>query len=192
MEASKLYNDIQELLLVIKDDEEKLMNVISYLEKLILNEYKTENKKALPEEYKDTILQIADAIDTGVVCFLNPETMEIEQVQNRTIFDLNEYEEQNDDMLDEFGMNYFNWDDYIKFEPLERDEIYRIMENFITQQDNVKFAEKLEDVLSSPQPEIGFIKAVREFGQNDQWVKYKKQETINHVKAKLLNELRLR
>jgi uncharacterized UPF0160 family protein len=191
MNADKLYEDILKLLALIKDDEEKLTIVLSYLEKQILNEYQVEKKMTLPEKYKNTILQIADAIDTGIVCFLNPDTMEIEQVQNSTIFDLEEYKEQNDDMLDEFGMNYQNWDNYIKFEPLERDEVYRIMENFTSETDDTKLAGKLEDALSSPQPEPEFIRVISQYGKNTQWVKYKKQQTINRVKTQLLNELRL-
>jgi len=190
MEANFLYQDILGMLSIIKNDTDKLMAVLSCLENEILGENRVKKDTEISAEYRDTIMQIADSVCNGFINFLNPETMEIEQLQRNTTYDSEEYEELNDDMIDEYGMNYMKWDNYIKFEPPGPTDLIRIMEKFVSQLKNSLIGSKLVNSLEGPTPISSFLRIVEKENCGQEWEQFRKNETLNYVNDILTNKMR--
>lgn len=192
MKSEELYVDIIGMLSLIDNDEEKLMAVLNFLENQILNDGINPKNHELSEEYRSTILQIAHAIDSVFVCYLNPDTLEIEQVENRGIFENEAYNEQNDDLLDEYDLSNAKWDDRIKFEPLDSNDVLLIMQKFVTQLNDEQLSRKLESVLGEENPVTKFRRIIEKTDKRSAWKAYKDQATIDYVKTRLLDQMRLR
>lgn len=192
MKSEELYVDIIGMLSLIDNDEEKLMAVLNFLENQILNDGINPKNNELPEEYRSTILQIAHAIERGFVCYLNPDTLEIEQVENRGIFENEAYNEQNEDLLDEYDLSNAKWDDRIKFEPLDSNDVLLIMQKFVTQLNDEGLSRKLESVLGEENPVTKFRRIIEKSDKRSAWKAYRDQATIDYVKTRLLDQMRLR
>lgn len=192
MDANKLFRDTRGMLNMIKNDEDKLREALTFLEDQQLSKHHTDPLVEVPEDCRATVHQIADALENGFVCFLNPETLEIEQLEQNTYYPNEDYEELNEDRMDEFDLNYKTWDNMIRFEPLNVNEIYLIMEKYVAQREDGELTRRLEDSLSNEKPLNSFRKIIDECGftLKEDWQDYKKCAIIEYVTAKLLNELR--
>lgn len=78
------------------------------------------NSNNIPEK---VINEIAGLIDCGLICFLNPETLEIETIMGNSYYD--DYS----DMRDEIFSRIDNWPKCIEIVPPESWEGFKIMEN---------------------------------------------------------------
>lgn len=192
MTTEKLYGDVLSLLSLIREDKEKLTEILTFLEDQQLTQYNNRPDTNISDEYSNTILQITESLENGFICFLNPITLEIEQVPQSMYFESQDIVEQNEDKLDEFGLNYVQWDDYIRFEPLGPNEIFIIMENYVTYVGKGDIVSKLEDALDDEFPVESFEKAVANSNLQEDWQVYKRKAMISYVSGRLLNELRMR
>lgn len=190
MDAQHLYKDILGMLTIIKDDEKKLLNVLTCVEDQIIGtEKQSRRRDEISPDYKDTILQIADSLYNGFICYLNPDTLEIEQVQRDTYLDNDDYSELNDDMLDEYDLNFMKWDSYIKFEPPGPNDLLRMMEKYVSQLKDSLVGFKLVCALDDIAPISSFMKAVNECKQEEDWTEFRQKETVNYVNDILMNKL---
>ena len=190
MDKPELLENIMEMLALIADDERKLLKIYSFIEKEILNSKENIGEKDILKRYEDTIPQIINAINSGMVCFLNPDTLEIEQAPNNTLFDLEDYEEQHDDRIDDFDMNYMQWETYIKFEPVPYNEQYRIMERFIFKLDDEELASKLETSLSQDYGINNFKSVVQDSHRRNMWEHFYDEAIENYVRTILMEGLK--
>lgn len=188
MRTDELYQMVLSKLGHIKDDEAKLSSVFILLEELEDGNQPGEIVSAEiedGEEYKNVVMQIADALNDGFICFFNPETLEIEQVDCKAWFHPVEIAEQNDDMLDEYGLDYLKWNDYLRFDPFDREDLRIAMEDFAEEIDDPELSRKLTDKLEANAPLRDMLKIIRHAGKEDVWNVFKKQEIINYVKGEL-------
>ena len=101
MNAQQLLNGILPILHSVKEDKEKLQKILDFLLDEIY-ENPVEEEPERPERYRELVKSIAQSIDCGMVCFINPETLEVEET-NR-----NQYREE---------INGFYNDDGTKIDP---------------------------------------------------------------------------
>ncbi|MFA6361075.1 MAG: hypothetical protein WCX14_10270, partial [Dysgonamonadaceae bacterium] len=64
----------------VKDDNVKLQMILDFLENEIVEEDNYSSIDEVPEKYKLLISEIAELIDTGMLCFLNPKTDELDYI----------------------------------------------------------------------------------------------------------------
>jgi hypothetical protein len=192
MRTEELYQYILEKLYNIKDDKVKLTHLLNWLDEEDLDEINGYVPGEIPEEYKSIISQITDALNKGFVCFLNPYTFEIEQVQGKGIFDYEEYEEQNEDMIDEYGLNYIKWDDYIKFEPFDRTELLGKMEKFVFRSGDNKLKQQLGTDIEEERPIFRCMKVFEKAGRMEDWLSFKRAEAEAYVMNRLATGLKER
>ena len=74
---SDTLNQILAVIRSIKDDERKLEEVLGFLEEKFVEDFDFKTI-GVPERFKLCVVEIADSIEAGLVCFLNPETLEID------------------------------------------------------------------------------------------------------------------
>jgi hypothetical protein len=81
MNAQQLLDQILPLLHSIKDDKEKLTKLLHFMEEeFVEEEIEQDNydyKEKLPEKYRDIVKQMADSLSANLLCFFNPDTLEL-------------------------------------------------------------------------------------------------------------------
>ncbi len=63
-----------------------------------------------------------------------------------------EIAEQNEDMLDEFALDYIKWDEYIRFDPFGRRSYGQLWRSFAVEIDDEKLGEKLQNEMELNRP----------------------------------------
>lgn len=181
MNTNELINQILPIIHSVKDDGEKLQKILDFLLEEIYEE--PDDRVEIPEKYRELVRKIAESIDSGMICFINPDTLEMEDVPKSLLddgFGLDEDdEEENDGEYDENGMlpmNHRKWEKCITVEPRESRESFRIMEGFVDHVDDKKLRNQLVYALSNRRPFANFKYQVEGSSCRKQWFAYKQQK----------------
>ncbi|MCD7977125.1 MAG: hypothetical protein LUG51_08190 [Tannerellaceae bacterium] len=188
MKIEDLYQMVLSKLGHIKEDESKLSRVFILLEQMDVDGGEEEIVGVDVEdgeEYRSLVMQIADALNDGFVCFVNPQTLEMEPVDCKGYYDAIEIAEQNEDMMDEYDLDFTKWDGYIRLQPFGREELRTAMGKFALEIDDPKLAEKLQNALEANKPLRKMLDMIRDADKWLVWQVFKKQEIINYVKGEL-------
>jgi hypothetical protein len=143
----------------------------------------------LPEKFTAIINQIAQSIDAGFICYLNPETLEMEDVPKSLMDDPHEFEMTTGFALEEEELKYETWDECYVFEPLDSDESFRIMEAFAENVKDEILQEQLFYVLRCKKPFANFKEVIYSSGQNENWFQFKMNWMEDHVKQIIYSEI---
>ena len=122
-----------------------------------------------------------------MVCFLNLDTLETEDVAPEWLdedFDFELKTGVSKDEMDIFKHN--DWENSLKFEPLESSESFRIMEYFTSQLKNIPLQNKLINALNNRKPFANFKFHIDNSGEfRQQWFNVKQKQLEKHVKTLL-------
>ena len=86
--------------------------------------------------FDETIREIADFIDAGLICYVNPETGEMEAFteEDDLEIDLSENDNEEDDEFNDFKAQILrvdSWDKFVIIRKPDSSEAFRFMENFV-------------------------------------------------------------
>ncbi len=143
----------------------------------------------LPHRFNVLIPQIAQNIDAGLVCFLNPETLEMEDIPQKMWNDPDEFYALTGVSAKNEPYKHDSWDDYWTFEPLESLEAFRIMENFAGNMPDKRFREKLFVTLNRHNPFSHFKTLIDGSKYRDDWFRFKLEQLEMHVKQELFDKI---
>ncbi|MDD4426165.1 MAG: hypothetical protein PHS40_09595 [Mariniphaga sp.] len=149
-----------------------------------------EIEDAIPERFEKHITEIADSIDAGLICYLNPETLEMEDIPQMLMNDPEEFEaittgtHQEDE---EF--QHEKWDEYYKFEPLESHESFQIMESFADSLKNESLQNQLYYALNHSRPFANFKAIIQNSKERQNWFNFKKEFLKQHVRRLIRDEI---
>ena len=88
MNTEQLMNEILAVLQIIQNNKRKLEK----LHQFVMNEiYEEPEPEKIPEKYKKTVSEIADNLLAGLICFLNPDTLEIEFLPKDMVYEPEEF-----------------------------------------------------------------------------------------------------
>jgi hypothetical protein len=186
MNASQLLDNILKILYTVKEDKNKLEKIQRFLEDEIYEVPEASVEIDIPEKYKKVVSQIADSIDAGFSCYLNPVTLEIEEIHRNMMDDHFDYEDSDSESDEEISYKYYDWEKYIIFEPLESDESFKIMEQFAEQLSDNKLQNKLFNALNNRKPFANFKYLIDNSLYRQDWFDFKKRRLENHVYELLL------
>jgi len=172
MKNDWLIGQILPILHSVKEDEGKLQRILDFLEREIWEEPQEEE---IPEKYRKVVSEIAENIDCGLVCYLNPETLELEEVSKNLAMDPEEFEQCTGESWDE-TFKHGQWDRCITIEPREPNEAFKIMEHFVNEIDDARFAQRLSDILNRKRPFANFKAHVEGSKYRQQWFDFKQSE----------------
>jgi len=179
MKNDELLNQILPILHSVKDDEEKLQQILDFLLEEIYEEPDYEIE--IPEKYRELVRKIAEAIDCGFICFVNPATLEMEDVPKSLLeerfFTENDEEEEDD----ELELQHENWEKCISVEPPESHESFEIMENFVQEVDDKKLQKQLINALERRHPFANFKNTIDNSDCREQWFAFKQRELEKYV-----------
>ncbi len=143
----------------------------------------------IPYHFLEFIPKIAENIDAGFICYLNPDTMEMENVPKAQMDDPEEFEMNTGEPLGLEGLNFPKWENCIVFKPLESYEYFSIMEEFIFSLDDDRFSEKLMHALNHKKPFGHFKNLIDNSRYREDWFSFKKIWLEKHVKELIFHEI---
>lgn len=167
----------------IMDDDEKLTQVLEFLETEIVEKdasFIMEDEDCMsqvPEKYRKTIKEIAKNMQMSLISYFNPNTMEIESIP-KDYYD-NFVEEVDEDLYSD--LKYEEWEKCIIIEPLESGESYRIMERFVNLLPDNKEAGYLVRALNGKKPFANFNYQIHNSKYRDQWFAFRQKELEDYV-----------
>ena len=124
------------------------------------------------------ITEIADTLDTGMICYYHKQTGELESHPVEMID-----EELWQEVLDKIDENYM---DYLRIEPMESHESFKIMEDYIAEIPDQKIQHRFEEVIRQRKPFQQFKNLLLDYPElRNRWFTYKLQRYIEYVKNKL-------
>lgn len=170
MKQDQLLDQILPILHAVKDDAEKLQRILDFL----LDEIYEEQDEALiiPVEHREIMKKIAESIDCGLVCFFNPDTLEIEEVPLEFINDPEEYESITGEAWDE-TFKHAGWEKCITVNPPESFESFKIMEQFIDEIEDNNLQSRLVHALRNRKPFANFKNIIENSKYREAWFSFK-------------------
>ncbi|HSO87309.1 MAG TPA: UPF0158 family protein [Draconibacterium sp.] len=180
MNAQQLLNEILPILHSVKEDKEKLQKILDFLFEEIYEEPE-ENDPEIPEKYRELVHTVAENIDCGLVCFINPETLEVEEIPKGMLDGFSDFSldpEFGDEDEDEEEQKFLHdeWETCITVEPRESSESFRIMERFVDEVNDKILKNKLINALNNRKPFANFKNIVESSDYREAWFAFKQQQ----------------
>lgn len=182
MNKKQLLDAILQIIYTIKEDKNKLEQVFTYLKEEV---YQEPEEEELAEKYIEIVSKITDGIDSGFICYLNPETLEIKEFFQQEDFDFEEHEAITGEEIDSFDLE----NNFICFEPLESFESFQIMEEFADNLEDARLQNRLINALSRRKPFANFKAIIDNSDFRQDWFDFKKRWLENYVKELLMSQL---
>lgn len=183
MKATELLDEILLIIRTVKEDKEELQKILDFLEDEIVIPNDEEQEVQLPEKYNAVVKEIAGSIDAGQVCFLNTNTLQIDEIPFHLYSDRTMYEMETGFTLKDFKPKYTRWKKYITIEPLASQESFEIMEKFANQLDNSRLKNQLVYALNNRKPFANFKRIIDNSDIRQDWFDFKDKQLRNYVKA---------
>jgi hypothetical protein len=177
--VNELLNQILPILHSVKDDEEKLQQILDFLLEEIYEE--PDDKVEIPEKYRELVRKIAESIDCGMICYINPVTLEMEDIPNSLPGEYNALDEEDEDEDDMLNLQHLKWDKCITVEPPESSESFGIMEGFVSEVDDTKLQKQLINALSNRRSFAKFKRIVESSSCGKEWFAFKQQKLEEYV-----------
>jgi len=176
MKTSELLDQVLGHVRLIKDDKEKLETLLDFM-KDQLADYQEEETEELPLQFEKTIHPIAQAIDAGMICYLNMDTQELVEI-HPDFMDL-EDEEDDDDS------EYLNWPNCFEISPPDPHESFEIMEGFVSQLKDIPMHNQLISILDGKKPFANFKRVVEGSSYRQAWYDFKNKAMEQYVRTQL-------
>ena len=186
MNAQNLLGEILIVLKSVMNDKEKLQKILNFMTQEI---YELPDEIEIHEKYKPLVPKIADSIEAGLICFLNPDTLEVEEVPQELIDEPEGFELRHDYALEDYNLKYTKWKRCISIEPPSSSESFRNMEAFAETLNDEKIKTKLLHALSRRRPFANFKSIVDFSDYRQDWFDFKKKHMEEYVKMHLLTRL---
>jgi len=183
MKTDKLLQEIMQIIHEVKDDEKELQRILDFLHEDMNNPLEDEPEEQLPEKYNAVVKDVAGSIDAGFVCFLNTDTLEIDEFPRELLSNSYLYTMNTGVSLDELNLKYTQWENYITIEPLEGNESFRIMEKYAEQLDNARLRAQLVNALYNPKPFANFKRIIDNSDYRQDWFDFKDNQLQDYVKT---------
>lgn len=123
-------------------------------------------------EFSEILIEeIADYLDSGLVCLYNKKT--------KDLMTMSEFEEHPDS-------DEINWDDIIEFQSMNSNEAFDVMADFVEQLNNSTLKENLIKILTKSKPFKNFKLHIDNSGEyRQQWFDFKRSKYIEYVKSQM-------
>ncbi|TAJ14745.1 hypothetical protein DMA11_04210 [Marinilabiliaceae bacterium JC017] len=134
---------------------------------------------------KELINSIAQSIDAGFICFVNPLSKEMEEVPQLFIEDPHEYEMVTGFTAETMNLKYTNWETYLTIEPLRSHDSFKIMEAFADEMEDSALQQELFNALNRRRPFAHFKAIIDDSPFRQAWFDFKQQKLEAYVNDEL-------
>ena len=147
------------------------------------------DEKEIPPRFYELVPKIADKIDAGFVCYLNPETLEMEEIPKHHFNDPEIFDFDSGEPLLPEEWEFSKWESYFVINPPDYDEAYQIMYEFAENVNDEKFSTKLFQVLDQRKPFAKFKTFILNSAHRNDWFAFKKQWLEKYVGDQIFREI---
>jgi len=131
------------------------------------------------------ISHIAQALDYGMICFVNPMTYEFEDVPHDFLCGM-----YHDETWQEAVNRVDQWGQYITIDRPGQTESIEIMRSFVDRYiPKGVLKEELNSALSLRRPDQNFNSIVKNSDYRDKWVTYNHRQMMKHIRRKLSDHI---
>lgn len=138
-----------------------------------------------PARFDEIIPLIAQSINAGFVCFLNPDTLELEQVSGKMIDNPEAFYASTGLLSRRKPFNHLLWNNCMMFEPVPNSELLPVLDNFVLQLTDHPFRDKLGQVMKKRTSYAKIDAYLNKSKHSAAWTEYKLQYIEKHVSEKL-------
>lgn len=197
MSTQKYLDKILPILAAVREDEAQLKKILDFLEDEILPaiEQKEDEEAApiaIPPQFEPLVNGIAQSLECGLVCFLNADTLETEEIPNSfledAMFDLDEEEQK--EFGEDYTLKHKQWEHVISFEPMASFEGFRIMEDFAGQMKDSRAKNRMTDILNRKKPFAHFNEYIHNSPYREDWFAFKTAAYEKYVRGVIERALR--
>ena len=175
---NNLFDRILRIIEEVQDDEQQMQQILDYLvSEVDLEKYKPINQ--LPEKYRPVVNEIAQYMDMGMICYLNPETVKLSFIPQELFYDIEgsddveEIKKQLDYVHGWQTVEFLDWDNPIVFQPFPSNQSFRIMEKFthnLPNDENLR--PKLINALQNRKPFANFGRIIDNSDLREDWFEF--------------------
>lgn len=142
----------------------------------------SENRLKYPAE---VITNIAQEVAMGMICFLNPDTMEYDSVMGKS-YELY-WTDKSEELYQEVYNKVESWKHFIRIEPPESRESFKMMERFIQDciPDNEAIKSRLWYAMSNRKPFQNFKFLIDNSKYRQRWFEFKQSQLEQYVLEQL-------
>jgi hypothetical protein len=134
---------------------------------------------------KGYIHQIAQSLDCGMICFVNPNTYELEDVPHDFLCGM-----YHDATWQEVVNRIDRWEKYIAIDRPGHTESVEIMRSFVERYiPKGGLKEELDNVLSLHRPDTNFHRIVGKSDYHHKWVAHNRRHMMKHIRRKLRDHI---
>ncbi len=168
---------------LIIEDREKLQKLCDFIRDEIEDDDDEIEEIEIPEKYKAVVHEAAGELDADMVCFINPDTLELVAVPtgmfDGTFEDDGSFEEELDRV-------YEQWEKNVRIEPPSSNMSYEFMERFIDEvvSDN-RLKNKLTDAIGRKRPFANFRNIIDDSPLREKWFAFKQKCLEEYVYEEL-------
>lgn len=138
-----------------------------------------------PARFNKVIPSIAQCTEAGYVCFLNPESLELEQVSGKMLDNPEAFYASSGSSSGQDPFQHLLWNNYLMFEPIPEEELYLLMEDFLQYLAGQPVYDKLNRLMMKRKPFNKLNTLLVKSDHSDFWVRYKEQYIEKRTKDKL-------
>lgn len=183
MQQEKLLNEILAVLQTVKEDKTKLEKIHQFMFDEI---YEEPEEEEIPEKYKKIIAGIADALTAGFQCFLNPDTLEWEDMPVELLEDTFTAGLDEKDMI---PMKHTEWNRCITIEPMHSREDFQIMADFTDDIDDQNLKDQVINALNRRKPFANFKNIIDVSEYRQKWFDFRQKQYEYYVWNEIKYEL---
>jgi hypothetical protein len=182
----ELLDEIHACLHSVTEDRDKLETILKFCRENIVTE---PEKHEIPEKYKQLVSNVAEELLSGMICFVNGDTLETESVPREMIEDPFGFEFINGGDPNDWNSEHKTWKNCITVNPMESFESFNIMERFVNEVDDEVFRKKLTSALQRKKPFSNFNYLIEGSEYRQKWFDFRQTETEDYVYTLLYSEL---
>ncbi len=186
MNTKQLTDEILAMLSTVRDDRQKLAQLHAFMLNKI---YEAPKPEKIPVKYEKVVTEIADNLLAGFVCFLNPETLEIEPIPQALLDDPEEYEAITGETWESEERKYENWEKCIRVEPMDSHKSFKVMELYVEEMADRNIKNRLDAILNKRMPFANFKNFIENSDYRQQWYDFKQVKWEWYIWNILRNEL---
>lgn len=169
---------------LVSDNKQKLQKILDFILDEIYEEPEEEIMK-IPKEFEKLLNPIAQSVDCGLVCYLNTDTLETEEIPKDMDMEPEDYELEFEDNDWVEPQKYPTWENFIRIEPLESIQSFKIMESFANSMEDKKFQEQLLYALNNRKPFANFKWKVDNSPYRQNWFDFKQKWIEGYVREEI-------
>lgn len=201
MNTTNLLDEILRMLQSIKSNPSQLGKLHQYM----LNELDTEESKSaafrVPERYRPLVKDVAERLSAGLVCYINPSTLEMidipQEIVETMMFEEDEEIEENEES--EIDPSYADikrihrdWEQTITIAPPQTHESFSFMEQFVVTLPESSISKALTNALSNRKPFAHFNSLIHQSDKREDWFAFRQecleQYVVEMLSVKLRND----